>query len=440
MLSAEQTEMLTRVGKGTPMGEVLRRYWTPILLSEELPEPDCPPVRVLIFGEELVAFRDTQGRVGLLEEFCAHRQTSLFFGRNEESGLRCIYHGWKYDVTGACVDMPTETVDSNFKNKVQLTAYPARDRGGLIWAYLGPKDMPVPELPRFRFMDVPKENRLHTKYLRECNFAQAIDGGIDSVHTNFLHVGLDRYWGTQSYDERAKGSNDLDLLYRTADTAPKFLTKRMEYGLLVGSRRSIPDEDRYYWRFNHFLMPFYSMTPRGGGGHAFVPLDDSNCWSFNLSFRPDRPFTDEEREVAHAGVAKDPDLAGGIHMNERIPGTFRTVRNLSNDFLIDREMQRTKNFTGIPGTGTQDSMAQISMRAIADRTKEHLGITDIGIIQARRLMLQEAIDLLEGIEPKTPRAHDAYAITGVQFVEDADVSFEECVERRYAEMYAAPTR
>jgi phthalate 4,5-dioxygenase oxygenase subunit len=437
MLSAEQTEMLVRVGAGTPMGELLRRYWTPVLLSDELPSNDCPPVRVLIFGEELVAFRDTQGRVGLLDEFCAHRQTSLFFGRNEESGIRCVYHGWKYDVNGACVDMPTETQDSNFKDKVQLRAYPVRDAGGLIWAYLGPPDLPVPELPRFRFMDAPPEYRLHTKYLRECNFAQAIDGGIDSVHTNFLHVGLDRYLGNEAYEERANGSTDLDLLYRTVDAAPKFMAKRMDYGLLVASRRTISDENRYYWRFNHFLMPFYSMTPRGGSGHAFVPLDDNNCWSYNLSARSDRPFTDEEREIAHTGIAKDPDQAGGIHMNERLPGTFIAKRNLSNDFLIDREMQRTVNFTGIPGTGTQDSMAQISMRPISDRTKEHLGVTDVGIIQARRLMLGEAIDLLEGIEPKGPTAHEAYSVLGVQFVEDVDVSFDECVERQYDNMYPA---
>ena len=177
MLSDEQTEMLTRVGPGTPMGELLRRYWTPILLHEELPEPDCPPVRVRIFCEDLVAFRDSHGRLGLVEERCAHRQTSLFFGRNEEGGLRCPYHGWKYDMAGNCIDMPTESPESNFKDKVKLISYEVRDGGGLIWAYLGPREFMPPELPQFRFMDVPDEHRLHTKYLRECNFAQAIDGG-----------------------------------------------------------------------------------------------------------------------------------------------------------------------------------------------------------------------------------------------------------------------
>ena len=437
MLSVEQTEMLTRVGPGTPMGELLRRFWTPILLEEELPAPDCAPVRVRLFGEDLVAFRDTDGRLGLVEEHCPHRQASLFFGRNEEGGLRCIYHGWKYDVHGQCVDMPTESPESNFTHKVRLTAYGARDGGGLIWAYLGPKEH-EPELPQFRFLHAPPEYRLHTKYLRECNFAQAIDGGIDSVHTNFLHAGLDRYRRNDAFFERSKReSTDLDLLYRTIDSAPKFMTKRMDYGLLVGSRRDLAAEGKYYWRFNHFLMPFYSMTPRGGGGHAFVPIDDYTCWSFNLSDRVDRPFTEEEREVANAGVAKDNDLAGGIHMNERIPGTYRAARNLENNFLMDREMQKTLNFTGIVGTGTQDSMAQISMGPIENRTKEHLGVTDIAIIQARRMMLQEAIDLREGVEPPEASAAEAYSIVGVQFVEDREVTFEECIERQQHLLYAS---
>ena len=441
MLSVEQTEFLTRVGPGTPMGELLRRYWTPILLSRELPEPDCTPVRVRIFCENLVAFRDTQGRLGLVEELCAHRQTSLFFGRNEEGGLRCIYHGWKYDVDGHCVDMPTESPESNFKDKVNLTAYGIKEGGGLIWAYLGPKETMPTELPHFRYMDSPDEYHLHTKYIRECNFAQAIDGGIDSVHTNFLHAGLDRYRRNDTYLERSKNTSDLDLKYRTVDTAPKFMTKRMDYGMLVGSRRLISDEDKYYWRFNHFLMPFYSMTPRGGGGHAFVPIDDYTCWSFNLSDRIDRPFTDEERAEAEAGVAHDGDLAGGIHMNGgTIPGTFQPIRSLANDFLIDREMQKNFNFTGIIGTGIQDSMAQITMGAIEDRTKEHLGVTDIAIIQARRMMIQAAIDLREGIEPLAPSTPQAYVVVGIQFTEEKNVSFEECIERQHDKLYAALKR
>jgi phthalate 4,5-dioxygenase oxygenase subunit len=438
MLSVEQTEMLTRVGPGTPMGDLLRRYWTPVLLLEELPEPDCPPVRVRIFCEDLLAFRDTDGRVGLIEEHCAHRQTSLFYGRNEESGLRCAYHGWKFDVTGACVDMPTESAESNFKGKVRLTAYPARDAGGVVWAYLGPKELEPLELPQFRWLNASPEYRLHTKYLRECNYAQALDGGIDSVHTNFLHSGLDRYRRNEAFFERTKReSGDLDLYYRNIDSAPKFMVKRMDYGLLVGSRRDVAAEAKYYWRFNHFLMPFYSMTPRGGGGHAFVPIDDHNCWSFNLSDRTDRPFTEDERAEAKAGIAKDPDLAGGIHMNETIPGTYRALRNLHNDFLIDREMQRTLNFTGIPGTGTQDSMAQISMGPIENRMKEHLGVTDIAIIQSRKLMLQQAMDLREGIEPSEPWAADAYSIVGTQFVEDRDITFDECIARQHGALYAS---
>jgi len=439
MLSEADNQTLTKVTRGTPMGQFLRRFWTPILLSRELPEPDCPPIRVRIFGEDLVAFRDTKGQVGLLEELCPHRQTSLFFGRNEEDGLRCIYHGWKFDVTGQCVDMPTEGPESNFKSKVKIISYPARDCGGLIWAYLGPIEAMPPELPSFRFMDVPPEYRLHTKYLRECNFLQALDGGIDSVHTNFLHAGLDRYQRNEDFNERARRSDDLDLRYRTIDKAPKFFARRTSYGLLVASRRTVEDEGNYYWRFNQFLTPYYSMTPRGGGGHAFVPLDDYNCWSFNLESRVDRPFTEEERERAHSGIAADVDLAGGIHMNRRIPGSFHAAANLANDFLIDREMQRTKNFTGVVGTGTQDSMAQITMGPIVDRTKEHLGITDVGIIQARRLLLDEIKQLKDGVSPTEATTPESYSVVGIQFVEDQSVTFDECIERHQDEIYAQLT-
>jgi phenylpropionate dioxygenase-like ring-hydroxylating dioxygenase large terminal subunit len=439
MLSATDNQTLTRVGKGTPMGEFLRRFWTPVLLSEEIPEPDSPPVRVRIFGENLVAFRDTAGEIGLLEELCPHRQTSLFFGRNEEGGLRCVYHGWKFDVHGSCLDMPTEGPESNFKDKVKMLSYPAYDKGGLIWAYLGPLEHMPPELPAFRFMDIPHEYRMHTKYLRECNFLQALDGGIDSVHTNFLHAGLDRYRRNEDFNERARGSEDLDLKYRTVDTAPQFFARRTSYGLLVASRRTVANEGNYYWRFNQFLTPWYSMTPRGGGGHAFVPIDDYNSWSFNLESRVDRPFRDDERQRAHTGIAADPDLAGGIHMNQRVPGTYRAAARLENDFLIDREVQRTKNFTGVVGTGTQDSMAQISMGAIVDRTKEHLGITDVGIIQARRLLLDEVKQLEDGVSPPEAWSPESYSVVGIQFVEDQSVTFDECIQRHWDQLHAPLT-
>jgi len=187
-MKAEQNELLTRTGPGTPMGELFRRYWMPALLASELPAPDCPPVRLKLLGERMVAFRDTNGRLGLIDEFCAHRGVSLWFGRNEECGLRCPYHGWKYDVTGQCVEVPSEPVESGFCKKIKLKSYPLVERGGVIWVYMGPPDQ-QPPLPEFEFATVPEEQSYMSKRVQECNWLQAMEGGIDSSHVSFLHSG-----------------------------------------------------------------------------------------------------------------------------------------------------------------------------------------------------------------------------------------------------------
>src|SRR6058998_3405221 len=192
MLTSSDNELLTRTDAGTAMGEYFRRFWQPIALSREIAEPDSPPIRVKVMGEDLVAFRDTKGRVGLIEPHCAHRGAHLFFGRNEECGIRCIYHGWKFDVDGNCVDMPTEPPESNFKDKVKLTSYSLSEHGGILWAYMGPKK-DIPQLPQLTFTEVPPGHRFVMKRFQECNYAQALEGGIDSAHTSYLHTTLDFY-------------------------------------------------------------------------------------------------------------------------------------------------------------------------------------------------------------------------------------------------------
>src|SRR3954463_8889705 len=187
-MRAEQNELLTRTGPGTPMGELFRRYWLPALLAEELPAPDCPPVRVMLMGEQLIAFRDTQNRLGLIDEFCAHRGVSLWFGRNEECGLRCPYHGWKYDVAGHGVDLPSEGADGLMKKRMKLKSYPCIEAGGVIWTYMGPPSL-KPAPPAREWVSVPADRRFVTKRLQECNYLQALEGGIDSSHVSFLHGG-----------------------------------------------------------------------------------------------------------------------------------------------------------------------------------------------------------------------------------------------------------
>src|SRR3954452_16002321 len=186
MITAKQNDDLTRTGPGTLMGDLFRRYWIPALHAAELPEPDCPPVRVKLLGEKLVAFRDTQGRLGLIDEFCAHRGVSLWFGRNEECGLRCPYHGWKYDVTGQCIEIPSEPEKSGFRAMIKLRAYPLVERGGVLWTYMGSPEH-RPDLPEFEFAMVPREQSYTSKRLQYCNWLQAMEGGIDSSHVSWLH-------------------------------------------------------------------------------------------------------------------------------------------------------------------------------------------------------------------------------------------------------------
>ena len=431
MLSREENEMLTRTGPGTAMGELLRRFWLPALLPDELPAPDCTPVRVRLLSEDLVAFRDTEGRLGLISAYCAHRRAHLFFGRNEECGIRCIYHGWKYDVDGNCVDLPTEPAESNFKDKVKLPSYPLREAGGIIWAYMGAKDR-IPELPRLPITQVAPDHKFVIKRLQESNFAQALEGGIDSAHTRYLHGRLDAYRHTANYvkateplrkrfseNPNSLSPRELDILFRMTDKAPRVMAKRTNYGLTIGARGTISNEN-YYWRFNQFLMPFYTMPPRDPGGHAFVPIDDENCWVWTFRVTTNRPLTADEVWAMRTGQT---DGRFGAPVDKE----YLPIANKANDFQIDRELQRTYNFTGIIGTGNQDMAAQVSMGRITDRTNEMLGVTDVGIIEMRKLLLSAANDLCEGKEPAEANDAEAYeGVRGVSIIRDKNVSFEDC--------------
>jgi nitrite reductase/ring-hydroxylating ferredoxin subunit len=375
-LRKDDNELLTRTEAGTPMGDLFRRYWIPALRSDELPEPDCPPVRVQLMGERLVAFRDTEGRLGLIDEFCAHRGVSLWFGRNEECGLRCPYHGWKYDVTGQCVDLPSEPEETGMCKRIKLKAYPCLEQGGVIWTYMGPPELQPPP-PSLEWSLVPAENRFISKRLQECNYLQALEGGIDSSHVSFLHSGALR---TDPLFVGSKGN-----LYNQRDYMPFFEVVEFEGGLLIGARRRAGD-DQYYWRITPWIAPFYTLiAPRGEhpiGGHAWVPIDDEHCWAWSISYHPHRALTREEVAAMKGGA--------GIHV-KYVPGTFIPLANKSNDYLMNRNAQITgAMYSGIDGVGMQDASLQESMGPIADRSKENLVSTDNGIILTRRHLIRAA--------------------------------------------------
>jgi phenylpropionate dioxygenase-like ring-hydroxylating dioxygenase large terminal subunit len=380
MLSRDQNELLVRTGPGTPMGQLFRRYWIPALLAAEIPEPDCPPVRVQLLGEQLVAFRDTSGRIGLLDELCSHRTASLFFGRNEECGLRCAYHGWKYDVEGNCVDMPSEPESSSFKDRVKQTAYPGVERAGIVWTYMGPPGT-EPPLPELEWALLADDQRFVSKRWQDSNYLQAMEGGIDSSHVSFAH----RF----NIDDDPMHAGTEGLKYLRADTRPRFEVAESDGGLVIGARRVVDDES-YYWRITQWIMPWYTIIPPFGthnplGAHAWVPIDDENCWTWSINYHPSRPLREDELAAMRAG--------DGIHVKYQ-PGTYRPVANRENDYLIDRTAQKEKRtFSGVAGISMQDASLQESMGPVCDRTKERLGTSDAAIILARRRLLAALEDM-----------------------------------------------
>ena len=399
MLKKEQNDYVTQTGPGTPMGNLFRCYWMPALLSEELPENDCPPVRVKLLSERLLAFRDSEGRLGLIDEFCAHRGVSLWFGRNEDCGLRCPYHGWKFDVTGQCVEVPSEPAESGYAKKIKLKSYPLIEKGGVLWTYMGDPAQQPPE-PEFEFCTVPLNQSFTTKRIQENNWLQAMEGGIDSSHVSWLHR------GDLSNDPLFKGS--AGNKYNMSDLAPVFEVVENDGGLLIGARRNAED-DQFYWRITPWVMPTYTGVPPRGDhpihGHFWIPIDDHNCWAWSYDYHPTRPLTDSEVAAMRDGK--------GIHV-KYVPGTYIPLANKTNDYLMNREAQKAgRTFSGVEGIGMQDASLQESMGPICDRTKENLVGTDNGVIMARHRLMRAAKALAEkgtippGVNPEHHKVRQA---------------------------------
>jgi phthalate 4,5-dioxygenase len=425
MLTKEKNDLICKTGPGTPMGNLFRCYWVPALLAEELPTPDCPPVRVQLMSEYLVAFRDSDGQYGLIDEFCAHRCVSLWFGRTEDKGIRCPYHGWKYDITGQCTDVPSESPE--YAKNIKLKSYPLVEKGGVLWTYMGAPEN-QPPLPEYEACTVPKEQSFFSKRLQESNWLQALEGGIDSSHVSFLHsYNLE----TDPLFKGAKGNE-----YNLSDLKPVFEVEDYQGGLVVGARRNAEDE-QYYWRITPWLMPFFTMVPPRGDhpvhGHFWVPIDDKTCWAWSFDYKSNRALTDVEREAMEEGH--------GIHC-AYTPGTYIPRANRANDYLMNREAQKEgSTYSGIEGIAIQDSSLQESMASIdpetgervawggvCDRSFEMLAPTDRGIMLARRKIFSamEAFEkngeIPQGVDPEHHKVRSVSVLLPKEekFIEGAD--------------------
>jgi phthalate 4,5-dioxygenase len=407
VLTREENELLTRTGPGTPMGALLRRYWVPALLSEELPEPDGRPVRVQLLGERLVAYRDSSGQVGLLEEACPHRGASLALGRNEDGALRCIYHGWQFDRTGRCTDMPTERPGSTFPERVRAPAYPTREAAGIVWAYLGPPER-LPPFPAYEWMGLPAEQQRVWKLLHECNYLQALERDVNLAHVRIAHRNLTEH-------EITAGVKIADL--DRQDTVPAVDVEPTRYGFRYAAIYR-PDEAVNQVRVAAFVAPcLLFLGPIGGHcvAMAFVPRDDASNWHFLVRYDVAAPV-DAATYAATRGVTElGPD--------------FRKVRNRDNDYLQDRAALE-RSFNGIAGVIVEDHALAELQGTVVDRTREILTATDAPIVALRDLLLQYARQLAAGAEPALPGLDPALpfgAIGGATFDKPEGVPWREAV-------------
>ena len=413
MLTKEENQLITRTGPGTPMGNVIRAYWIPAAMSAELPSADCAPIRMRLLGENLIAFRTTSGEVGVVADACPHRGASLFFGRNEEEGLRCVYHGWKFDTAGNCLDMPSEPPESNFKAKVKAHAYPAQERSGMIWLYMGPRKVPPP-LPEIVANMQPEDHYHIGAYSSECNWLQSLEGDYDTIHVSFLHRGTTRF-------EDARMPDPAFDRYALKTRWARHFIKETEFGITSGNNRPA-EEGTTYWRMAQYLYPFYAIPPASYtslGMIAVVPIDDENCLRFHWSVKE----PGARGRFGGPGLAEVDGVTTSYHSDPSHNtsdwlGRFKLAGTARNDYYIDRAVQKEGRpdptgiaYSGIPGRGQDGAMTE-SMGTVYQRDQEHLGVTDSGIIRMRRVMIRLAKAMRdEGKEPPAVDRPELYRVT-----------------------------
>jgi phthalate 4,5-dioxygenase oxygenase subunit len=380
MITTEDNELLCRVEGDAAMGQLMRRHWAPLCLSEEVAERDGKPVRARLFGEDLVVFRDTEGKIGVLDEYCPHRRVSLVLGRNEECGLRCLYHGWKMDVDGNVVEMTSEPPESGFVDKVKHTAYPAREAGGFVWTYMGPAaDMPEFEPPTFA--PTAKTNVSILKVHVKANWAQVMEGQIDSAHSSSLH-------SSDMLPARvdAAVATDTSWLRPSTDRAPRYQIEQTDFGFrYVAIRRPIQSAATHdYLRITVYVAPFTALIPPNITYNVTTvlgPTDDNNTVFYFIAWNEaDKPGVDRET------WRKFNKMQPGIDLDEN----FNNTRTRDNNYKQSRMAMKLGDFTGIPGIPNQDIAMWETMGPIVDRSKDRVGASDFAVVEFRRMMVDAA--------------------------------------------------
>ena len=421
MLSRENNEALVRVGPGTAMGTLFRLYWIPCFPSELLLADGQPkPVRLL--GEDLILFRDTEGRPGLVGNACPHRGAPLMFARNEECGLRCVYHGWKFNVSGAAVDMPAEPVRSRLHEKVRLKAYKCIERNGIVWTYMGPDQLNPPPLPDLEWNLLPPQN-VHVSFrVQESNWLQAVEGEIDSAHAAILHGRVDNQGAAAEWLAKK-------------DLRPTFECFQQPFGMSIASRRKL-SEDTLYWRVNQFVLPFWTLVPPQSkfpelSGHAWIPMDDTHTLCLMFTYVPAAPLYPRTRELFNEGYkGRETGHASRHAYAPKPPNTpyadFWTKFSLENSYQFDYRIQQTTMFSGLPGLWVQDSACQAGLAPIYDRTQENLGVGDTGIVMTRHFLLETLAALQQrGVKPAGVDHPETFMVRAVSLSLPAEARWAE---------------
>jgi phthalate 4,5-dioxygenase oxygenase subunit len=394
-MNSDESVLYSRTAAGSPMGDLLRRYWLPALLSREL-EVDGAPVRVRLLSEDLVAFRDTQGRIGLLREFCSHRGASLYYARNQGSALHCWYHGWTYDIEGRCLATPNEPPESRMRERIRQRAYPCVERNGMVWTYMGPPAR-KPELPAFEYLQVPDAHTYVSKRYQQCHWTQGMEGDLDPAHIGHLHGGQFgvRTRATVSPDARSNAWIQDGL-------APQIEVHARPAGLLFAARRNA-DADTFFWRASHWFIPCFTTVPAHPGsgplfGHAWVPADDTFTTVFTFTWHPQRPLTAEELKALPGGERTHPEL---------IPGTFNPVANRAGEYARPGTPPAAQPWMRVNRIQDQDLCMTESIGWAFDREGENLGASDGVIARVRHTLLAAAQAVQAGGDPpgKDPAAY-----------------------------------